>query len=267
MGDELNLIKSFWKKNLELEANNFDMSKLYFEYLEEYSADPISLLYLGNFLSQRYVLLRTIYLLNSSVGNYENQKYLPPLDEFHNFFGSELYIKNICKNKINLQSSSILPWVWSRSRIENCLNDIGIESNPWKKDPNHRVMFLFPMCWTLVYGGNHSITTGILKSAIVDFEIDEYYDLSSIYKVAYYKKDKLYINNKKTILHPNEIVIGILFEIGKAILNTGFSYKDYVCEYQEKYDPLRSKFSNEFKVLASDKVTFIEKFVMNKKPY
>ena len=108
-------------------------------------------------------------------------------------------------NSINLKASSIIPWVWNKSRLIDCMRFIGTSKTPWKVDPcNHNVRFLFPMCYTIVYGGNHSLTTGILKQSDAEFETDYYYDLSELYKTIRYEGKYFYSQQGKFKLKPNE---------------------------------------------------------------
>lgn len=250
---------SFMKKlisSLNNSKNGFDDSDKFLALAKEYKNDPLTLIYLINFLTKRYTLRRAKTLLFAGGLSEKWDCDLPGIKVLPvKIYKYELFMsgKVEVSNSINLKASSIIPWVWNKSRLIDCMRFIGTSKTPWKVDPcNHNVRFLFPMCYTIVYGGNHSLTTGILKQSDAEFETDYYYDLSELYKTIRYEGKYFYSQQGKFKLKPNEKITGVLFEIGRFILDSGFTYEDYVKQYKQSYNTQSSKLSNEFQQLDKE---------------
>lgn len=250
----LDFIKSIFLTN---DDYSFDNSNLLLPLINEYKNDPITLIYLVNYLTKSYIINRNNKLIT---WDEQNQIKLPNIEALPNGINRyELNNELVTSNIIHLQSSSIIPWTWNKSRLINCMKHIETENNLWAFDSlNHQVKFLFPMCYSIVYGGNHSLTTGILKGSVANFEENCYYDLSESYKSIKYKNGYFYSPQGKFKLSANEKITGILFEAGRLIMNSGFSFNDYVNEYQNKYDPLKSKLAKEFTLLEDSRIELIK---------
>lgn len=243
----------------------FDKTEPLLLLAKQYENDPLELIYIINYATKLYISKRSKELFYNNDIKRENLPDIEVLPREINRYDLLMTGKKNVSNTINLQSSAIIPWVWNKSRLIDCIKYIGTEENPWQlDDSNHRVKFLFPMCYTVVYGGNHSLTTGILKGSNVEFKEESYYDLSHVYKEIRYKKGFFYTPNGKFKLSDNERITGILFEIGRMILNSGFTYDDYITKYQNKYDPKSSKTFEKFALLELESSKLIDEIVCYK---
>ena len=67
---------------------------------------------------------------------------------------------------ISLNRDLVLPWSWKKSRLITCIAMIGQGRRwgQWRQDyNNHHVELWLPMGIAWVYGGNHSISAGIIQ--------------------------------------------------------------------------------------------------------
>ncbi|MFC4025199.1 DUF6710 family protein [Oceanobacillus longus] len=127
---------------------------------------------------------------------------------------------------LSLNHDLVLPWSWRTSRLVNCIAQIGEgrANGPWRQDFNHNVDIWLPMGIAWVYGGNHSISTGILqgKGSITPEAI---YDISAVYDyvdcdgVNYYRKEDGFI-----ISQVKNAEIAAIFEIGRLMKESSISY-------------------------------------------
>ncbi|MCG1020778.1 DUF6710 family protein [Sutcliffiella horikoshii] len=83
----------------------------------------------------------------------------------------------------SLNKDTVIPWAWKRERLSNVLLNIGPDRpyGDWKQDKlNHKLQLWLPLGLYWVWGGNHSISVGILqgKGTISTSDI---YDISNIY--------------------------------------------------------------------------------------
>lgn len=249
------IFKKIFNKTSHNDYIPFDDSDSYLKLAKKYQNDPVAIIYLINFLSKRYLLQRSNKLIE--IGETEANIQLPNIELLHRELW-KFYKTSQIDNKINLQASSLLPWVWHDGRMRDCIKSIGNEKNPWKfDDKNHRIAFVFPMCVGIVYGGNHSITTGVLKNCNVDIEIKDFIDISELYKRIRYNNGYYYVDKQKYKLHPNGRIVGVLFELGRMILDSGFTYNQYVDTYLKKYNPAKTVFAEKYIALEKDCQNFI----------
>lgn len=180
--------------------------------------------------------IQTEYLTNLLYKKYESE--LPSLLPEEVFFDPrsmlsldgkqfEDIINELKEEKtISLNRDLILPWSWRTSRLVNCIAGIGEgrANESWRQDHNHRVDLWLPMGIAWVYGGNHSISTGIIqgKGSItpeVVCDISPVYDYVHCDGVNYYRKeDGLIISQVKNI------EIAAIFEIGRLMKENSISY-------------------------------------------
>lgn len=136
------------------------------------------------------------------------------------------------KKKVNIQKTIflkkdlILPWPWKRSRLINCMANIGQGriQGAWKQDiNNHFVELWLPMGVAWVHGGNHSIATGIIQG-VGELQPESVYDVSDIYEyvytdgINYIKKE-----DKQTIAPVKNVEFAAIFEIGRLMKQKGIS--------------------------------------------
>lgn len=237
----------------------FDDSESFVNLINQYQNDPLSLVYLSNFLTKRYVLRRSRAVLLASKGkaNYQpSSNFLTPLPT-----GEKIETPH----KINLQSSAVLSWVWSANRLDYALNNFGNDTDtPWRYEDNHRLIFIFPMCYTEVKSGNHSLTAGILKGDTISGTQTNYMDAGIMYKLMEFRNGVFYPTEGKPMpLYRDAKILGVLFQIGELILKLGFSYEDYVDIYYEKYDHMSSKIADYFVKYNTESQNFIKDFYIN----
>lgn len=146
---------------------------------------------------------------------------------------------NQSDHSISLSHSNIMPWVWNKRRLIGCMGYIGQDNGePWEYDNhNHYLAYYYPLDMVEVLGGNHSITTGMLKKeGVIPANFDGYYDISELYKVQYF--DGLYWHRKEGVKNrrfkiPNGLeFIGIIFEISRKFHQNGLSVTDLL-SYQD----------------------------------
>lgn len=67
---------------------------------------------------------------------------------------------------VSMTADLVLPEPWSKQRLLGAVPRIGAgrEWGPFRQDPNHLIELWLPMRVTWVFGGNHSITAGILRA-------------------------------------------------------------------------------------------------------
>jgi len=91
----------------------------------------------------------------------------------------------------------VLPWSWKKLRLVTCIAQIG-EGRPrgqWHQyQNNHYVDLWLSMGVAWVYGGNHSISAGIIqgKGEIIPryvYDISDVYDYVYCDGVNYYRKE------------------------------------------------------------------------------
>ncbi|HHY0525332.1 TPA: DUF6710 family protein [Vibrio parahaemolyticus] len=84
---------------------------------------------------------------------------------------------------LSLASEMVLPWPWNLSRYIDNVTHIGTsKGKPWKQDhTNHSVDLWLPWRIGFVYGGNHSITAGILagEGTVIPERV---YDMSYLFE-------------------------------------------------------------------------------------
>lgn len=85
------------------------------------------------------------------------------------WFYDEIRSKGITKDRsitVDLSKDVVLPWPWKANRILDCLKCIGEGkvAGSWQyDDTNHRLNYWEEIGILFVYGGNHSIATGVLR--------------------------------------------------------------------------------------------------------
>lgn len=124
---------------------------------------------------------------------------------------------------INLSKDAVLVCAWSEERFINALLKIGKNvGNKFEyKKINHMATYIYPLGLAIVYNGNHSILSGILKGEGV-IQANQTYDLEPTYDYMYF--DGVYFRNKdndEVIYKVRRFEIGILYEIGRLLAENG----------------------------------------------
>ena len=128
---------------------------------------------------------------------------------------------------ISLNRDLVLPWSWKKSRLVTCIAQIG-EGRPrgqWRQDySNHYVDLWLPMGVAWVYGGNHSISAGIIqgKGKIIPRYV---YDISDVYDYVYCDGVNYFRKEDGSIISPvKNAEIAAIFEIGRIMTENSISY-------------------------------------------
>lgn len=113
----------------------------------------------------------------------------------------------------------VFPWPWEQGRIINSLCELrpGGVGGEWRQDWNHGVMLWLPLGVGWVFGGNHSITAGIIH-AQGEVTPEETYDISRVYKhvICDGVEYRRIHDNARIGLVP-DLEMAAIFEIGRLI--------------------------------------------------
>jgi hypothetical protein len=120
----------------------------------------------------------------------------------------------------------IFPWPWEQGRIINSLCELrpGGSGGKWHQDRNHAVILWLPLGVGWVFGGNHSITAGIIH-AQGEVKPEVTYDISRVYKHVVcdgveYKR----VHDNKVIGPVSDLEMAAIFEIGRLIYKRRVSF-------------------------------------------
>lgn len=178
--------------------------------------------------------LQAEYMLNVISSNVR----LPDIEPITLFFDEEEPISNDGKSlrdikkkikidkKISLSRDLILPWPWERGRLIKCISRIGEGRSwgGWQQDSNHDVELWLPLGIAWVYGGNHSITTGIIQGS-GEIKPKEVYDISDIYDYVYTDGKNYIRKHDESIISPvTNIEFAAIFEIGRIMKDKSISF-------------------------------------------
>lgn len=142
------------------------------------------------------------------------------LKMFGNIKYCELEKRDVC---IDLSKDAIIVCAWNKERFVNCLAGIGKNvGNEFRyQKNNHMARYMYPLGLTVVYNGNHSILSGVLKGKGV-IQATETYDLKLTYDYIYF--DGVYFRKKidnKKIHKVKRFELGALYEIGRLLVENG----------------------------------------------
>lgn len=118
---------------------------------------------------------------------------------------------------------AILVCAWNKQRFVDALLNIGQNvGNSFEYDKtNHMATYIFPIGLTIVYNGNHSSLSGILKGEGT-IQANQTYDLVPTYDYMYF--DGIYFRNKindEKLYKVERFEIGALYEIGRLLAENG----------------------------------------------
>jgi len=128
---------------------------------------------------------------------------------------------------ISLNRDLVLPWSWKKSRLVSCIALIGEgrRRGQWQQDyNNHYVDLWLPMGIAWVYGGNHSISAGIIqgKGEIIPRYV---YDIGDVYDYVYCDGVNYYRKEDGSIISPViNAEFAAIFEIGRMMKEICISY-------------------------------------------
>ena len=118
---------------------------------------------------------------------------------------------------IDLSKDAILVCAWNKERFVNALLNIGQNvGNLFEYDKiNHMATYIYPIGLTIVYNGNHSTLSGILKG-------EGTIQAKPTYDYMYF--DGIYFRNKmndEKLYKVARFEIGALYEIGRILAENG----------------------------------------------
>jgi hypothetical protein len=128
--------------------------------------------------------------------------------------------------RLLLGKDPILAIPWSESSLTNAManNGHGRCMGQWRADFNHKVNLVLPFGLGLVHGGNHSLAAGVVNAegTVVTSDV---IDLSPLYEhVRYDGASMIRTHDGRRLWEPVEEEFGILFEIGRLMLEHGVRY-------------------------------------------
>jgi hypothetical protein len=168
----------------------------------------------------------------------EDETYLPSLFPDILFFESKdiLHLPDQTFSDFKLEKNNskelflnkdlILPWAWKRQRLVKTICNIGNDRmwGEWRQDGNHYVELWLPLGIGWVYGGNHSIATGILQGtgSIIPTQT---YDISTVYDFVYTDGRYYYRKEDNSIICPvKDVEFSAIFEIGRMMKEHSISF-------------------------------------------
>lgn len=132
---------------------------------------------------------------------------------------------------IALGKFPIVTTMWDENRQIKALAQIG-DDNKWREDPiNHFYELFLPIGLIVVYNGNHSTNSGIIKSTGL-LEIKPHksnssvYDISHLYNRIYFNGDSYIETSTNRKIYHTKFEYGCMFEIGRIINKYGISFLD-----------------------------------------
>lgn len=137
--------------------------------------------------------------------------------------------------RLRLGRDPILAVPWSSLRMTNAIANIGHSRcmGEWRADFNHKVELLLPFGLALVHGGNHSLTAGI-ANAEGTVVAETVTDLAPLYAhVRYDGVSMIRTHDGFNLWTPVDEELGILFEIGRLMVEHGVRYDAHVAADSE----------------------------------
>lgn len=135
------------------------------------------------------------------------------------------------KISISLKDNLVIPVAWEMSRFVNNITGIGTDcGNPFEfQKSNHGSTLFLPIGVTIVYNGNHSILTGIIKGEGI-IHPTEMVDLAPLYeKVKFDGTHYRDIESNKAIQEVKNFELGAIYEIGRLFIKNDISFLGSNC--------------------------------------
>lgn len=153
--------------------------------------------------------------------------------------------------RLRLGRDPVVAVPWVHSRLVSALANIGFSRvmGAWRADINHKVELLLPFGLALVHGGNHSLTAGIVNAegTLVTAEVT---DLSALYAhLRYDGLNMIRTHDGRVHWEPLDEELGILFEIGRLMLERGVCYDAPLARDGEKDEEGSDQFPVCYRVL------------------
>ncbi|HFJ0421598.1 TPA: DUF6710 family protein [Pseudomonas aeruginosa] len=133
---------------------------------------------------------------------------------------------NDARYRLRLGRDPILATPWCDTSLTSAIANKGHarRDGSWRADFNHKAQLLLPFGLALVHGGNHSLTAGIVngEGSVVT---DSVRDFSPLYAHVHYDGVSMVrMHDGHRLWEPVDEELGILFEIGRLMLDNGVRY-------------------------------------------
>ena len=121
---------------------------------------------------------------------------------------------------IDIAKDPILPWPWNQGRLDDALAFMGAERGygEWEYDNlNHSVALVLPVRIGIVWGGNHSLSAGLVTGGGT-IETENIIDLSALYPhVVCDGRFYRHAHSGEAIAKVQNEIFAAVFEIGRII--------------------------------------------------
>lgn len=143
-----------------------------------------------------------------------------------NYISDCATIENNEKITISLKDNLVIPVAWNISRFETTITGIGVDcGNQFEfQRSNHMSKLFLPIGVTVVYNGNHSILSGIIKREGV-IHPTEMVNLASLYEKI--KFDGVYyrdVDSNQVIQEVKNFELGAIYEIGRLLIKKDIKF-------------------------------------------
>ena len=137
---------------------------------------------------------------------------------------------------IELGRFPIVTTIWNENSQIRTLAQVGNNDNEWKEKPiNHYYKLFLPVGLIVVYNGNHSINSGIIKaSGFLEIYPNKpnlsVYDISPLYHKIYFNGDIYIEKSTNRKICETEFEYGCMFEIGRIMNKYNISFLNLFSE-------------------------------------
>lgn len=122
-----------------------------------------------------------------------------------------------------LDRDIVIPVPWQPTRLQQAFSNLrqGGDWGRWRQDPNHQIELWEPLGIGWVYGGNHSISAGILTASGKVRPVVGY-DITPIYQHVYCDGRAFRRRHDKVVIADvSSVEMAAIFEIGRLMTETG----------------------------------------------
>lgn len=137
---------------------------------------------------------------------------------------------------IELGRFPIVTTIWNENSQIRTPAEVGNKDNEWKENPiSHFYKLFLPVGLIVVFNGNHSINSGIIK-ATGFLEISpskpnlSVYDISPLYHKIYFNGDSYIEKSTDRKICKTKFEYGCIFEIGRIMNKYNISFLDLFSE-------------------------------------
>ncbi|WP_158407250.1 DUF6710 family protein [Dehalobacter restrictus] len=147
-------------------------------------------------------------------------------DNNNEYIYKSVSIENNGEMSISLKDNLVIPVAWNIDRFESAITRIGADcEDPFEFDKlNHRSILFLPIGITIVYNGNHSILSGIIKREGI-IHPTEVVDLAPLYEKARFDGIHYRDNESNQVIQEvRNFELGAIYEIGRLLIKNDISF-------------------------------------------